>query len=72
MLAELDAFFEDVAFSGGGFRDLFTSNVGFVNDALAPIYGLDPEAYASGATGTTPTSAWSTGSRASWTPTTRS
>jgi hypothetical protein len=40
MMAELDAFFEEVG-SEGTFEQLFTNNVGFVNEALAPIYGLD-------------------------------
>jgi hypothetical protein len=43
--AELDSFFEDVAFGGGSFKDLFLSNVAFVNKNTAPIYGLDPSAY---------------------------
>lgn len=47
MQAELDAFFEDVAFGGGSFDDLFLSNVGFVNNLTAPLYGLDASAYGS-------------------------
>jgi hypothetical protein len=43
--AELDRFFEDLAFSGGSFRDLFLSNVAYVNANTAAIYGLDPAAY---------------------------
>jgi hypothetical protein len=43
--AELDRFFEDVAFGGGSFKDLFLSNVGFVNKDTAAIYGLDPAMY---------------------------
>ena len=43
--AELDRFFEDVAFEGGSFKDLFLSNVGFVNKDTAAIYGLDPAMY---------------------------
>jgi hypothetical protein len=43
--AELDAFFEDVAFEGGSFDDLLLSNVAFVNQDNAAIYGLDPAAY---------------------------
>ncbi|WP_437874971.1 DUF1592 domain-containing protein [Sorangium sp. So ce513] len=43
--AELDAFFEDVAFSGGSYKDLLLSNVAFVNKDNAAIYGLDPSAY---------------------------
>jgi hypothetical protein len=45
MLAELDAFFEEVAFAGGSFKDLFLSNVGYVTNQTAAIYGLDPAAY---------------------------
>jgi hypothetical protein len=45
MMAEIDAFFEEVAFQGGSFKDLFLSNVGFVNRDTAPIYGLDPTPY---------------------------
>lgn len=40
--AELDAFFEEVAFTGGSFKDLLLSNVAFVNKFNAAIYGLDP------------------------------
>lgn len=47
MLAELDAFFEEVAFAGGSFKDLFLSNVGYVTSQTAAIYGLDPAAYGS-------------------------
>jgi hypothetical protein len=43
--AELDRFFEEVAFAGGSFKDLFLSNVGFVNNQTAAIYGLDPAGY---------------------------
>jgi hypothetical protein len=43
--AEIDAFFEDVAFSGGSFKDLFLSPVAFVTKDTAPIYGLDPSQY---------------------------
>lgn len=43
--AELDSFFEDVVFSGGSFQDMFLSNVGFVNQDTAALYGLDPAAY---------------------------
>lgn len=42
---ELDTFFDSIAFSGGTFSDLFLSPNGFVNAALAPIYGLDPSAF---------------------------
>lgn len=45
--AELDAFFEDVAFEGGSFDDLFLSNVAFVNRDNAAIYGLDPSGFGS-------------------------
>ena len=41
MKAELDLFFEDVAYSGGSFRDIFLSNVAFVNQDTAPLYGVD-------------------------------
>jgi hypothetical protein len=44
--AELDAFFQDVAFGGGTFQDLLLSNVAFVNKDNAAIYGLDPAKYA--------------------------
>lgn len=43
--AELDAFFEEVAFGGGSFKDLLLSNVAFVNKDNAAIYGLDPSTY---------------------------
>jgi hypothetical protein len=43
--AEIDRFFEEVAFGGGMLKDLFLSNVGFVNNQTAAIYGLDPAAY---------------------------
>jgi hypothetical protein len=43
--AELDRFFEELAFNGGSFADLFVSNIGFVNKDTAPIYGLDPAKY---------------------------
>ncbi len=42
---ELDRFFEEVAFAGGSFKDIFLSNVAFVNKDTAPIYGLDGSAY---------------------------
>jgi hypothetical protein len=45
--AEIDSFFQDVAFSGGSFADLFTSPVAFVTKDTAPIYGLDPSKYTS-------------------------
>lgn len=42
MLAELDAFFEEVVFGGGSFSDMFLSNVAFVNQTTAPLYDRDP------------------------------
>ena len=45
MMTELDRFFEEVAFEGGSFKDLFLSKVAYVNNATAPIYGLDPASY---------------------------
>lgn len=42
---EYDAFFEDVVFNNGTFRDLFLSNKGFVNAATAPFYGLNPSEF---------------------------
>jgi hypothetical protein len=43
--AELDAFFQDVAFEGGSFADLLLSSAGFVNQDTAAVYGLDPASY---------------------------
>jgi hypothetical protein len=43
--SELDAFWPAVAYAGGQFKDLFTSNIGFVNAATAPIYGLNASSY---------------------------
>ena len=43
--AELDRFFEDQAFGGGSFEDLFLSNIGYVNKDSAAIYELDPAAF---------------------------
>jgi hypothetical protein len=43
--AELDAFFQGVAFGNGSFEDLLLSNVGYVNKDNAAIYGLDPAKY---------------------------
>src|SRR6187431_427686 len=43
--AELDAFFEEVAYTNGSFKDLLLSNVAFVNKDNAAIYGLDPSKY---------------------------
>jgi hypothetical protein len=45
LLAELEAFFKDVAFGGGSFQDLLLSNVAFVNKDNAALYGLDPTGY---------------------------
>ena len=45
MKEEVDLFFEAVAYSGGNFEDLFLSNVGFVNENTAALYGLDPANY---------------------------
>jgi hypothetical protein len=45
LMSELDMFFEEVAFGGGSFKDIFTSNVAFVTNKTAAIYGLDPAAY---------------------------
>jgi len=42
---ELDQFFQEVAYGGGSFKDLFLSNIGFVNKDNAAIYGLDPSKY---------------------------
>jgi hypothetical protein len=42
---EEDQVFENVAFNNGSMKDLFTTNVGFVNSATAAIYGLDPTQY---------------------------
>lgn len=43
-MAEMDAYFEKTSYEGT-FDDLFTSNVAFVNQATAPIYGLDAAAF---------------------------
>ena len=43
--AELDSFFQEIAFNSGTFKDLFLSNIGFVNNATAPLYGLSASAY---------------------------
>ncbi len=45
LIKETEAFFEAVAFEGGTFQDLFTSDKGFVNQDTAVVYGLDPAAY---------------------------
>jgi len=43
--AELDKFFEEVAYTSGSFKDLLLSNVAFVNKDNASTYGLDPTKY---------------------------
>ncbi|HEX6273278.1 MAG TPA: DUF1588 domain-containing protein, partial [Polyangiaceae bacterium] len=45
MMTEIDRFFEEVAFQGGSFKDIFLSRVAYVNRDTAPIYGLDAAAY---------------------------
>jgi len=45
LAAEVSAFFEEVAYEGGSFQDLFLSDVAFVNQDSAPLYGLDPADY---------------------------
>jgi len=40
MKAELDMFFEDIAYTGGSFKDIFLSPVAFVNQDTAPLYGI--------------------------------
>jgi hypothetical protein len=45
MMTEIDRFFEEVAFQGGTFKDLFLSRVAYVNRDTAPIYGLDAATY---------------------------
>ena len=45
LMQEVDRFFEDLAFEGGSFADLFLSGVAFVNQDTAAIYGLDPADY---------------------------
>jgi len=42
---EEDQFFQAVAYANGSMKDLFTSNIGFVNATTAPFYGLDPTQY---------------------------
>lgn len=44
LLAEMDAFFADVGFNGQ-FEDLFLSNVAYVNQDTAPLYGLDSSSF---------------------------
>lgn len=43
--AEMDAFFQEVAFGGGSFKDFFTSAVAFVNKDNAEIYGKNAADY---------------------------
>lgn len=45
LMQEIDRFFEDVAFDGGSFKDLFLSSVAYVNQDTAALYGLDPVGY---------------------------
>jgi hypothetical protein len=46
LLEESELFFDSVVFGNrGGFRDLFTSSLGFVNSDTAPLYGLSPAAF---------------------------
>jgi hypothetical protein len=43
---ETARFFDYIVFDkGGSFHDLMTSPIGFVNNTLAPLYGLNPAAY---------------------------
>lgn len=42
MQAESELFFERIVGDGGRFADLFSSQVGFVNDQTAVLYGIDP------------------------------
>jgi hypothetical protein len=44
LLAEIDQFFAEVGYNGQ-FEDLFLSNVAYVNQDTAPLYGLDSAAY---------------------------
>ena len=41
MSRETEQYLDHIAFSGGGFADLFTSPIAFVNADLAPFYGLN-------------------------------
>jgi hypothetical protein len=45
--AELDRLVEELAFTGGSFKDLFLTNVAFVNRDTAAIYDLDPTGFGS-------------------------
>ena len=47
-MAELDSFFSDLVIGGGTFKDLFTSNTGYVTSDTSGIYGV------SGSFSTTP------------------
>jgi hypothetical protein len=40
LMAEMDSFFAEVGFNGQ-FEDLFLSNVGYVNQDTAPLYGVE-------------------------------
>jgi hypothetical protein len=44
MMEEMDAFFEEIALNGS-FGDLFLSPVAFLNQATAPLYGLEASSY---------------------------
>jgi len=46
-MAELALFLDDIIASGGGFQDLFLSDIGYVNQHTAPVYGLAPESFGS-------------------------
>ncbi len=45
---EVAAYFEEVAYEGGSFQDIFLSNIAFVNQDSAALYGLDPSEYDTG------------------------
>lgn len=47
MREEMARVFNEVTSSGGTFQDLLTTPVGFLNAALAPLYGVDASAYGS-------------------------
>jgi len=47
MPAEMNAFFDDVMFGHGTFKDYFLSTAAFVNQDNAAIYGLDPKGFGS-------------------------
>jgi hypothetical protein len=44
-LEESLLFAESIVFGGGTLRDLLTSNVGFIDSTLAPLYDVEPPAY---------------------------